>query len=95
MNIFMFFLYFLDQGYNANRNQWFNSNKMYRPAAPSWADRSSDSVESENLFNAGYRRIPFFTYTAVLPYGFIYELKSQAIEIPLDVSIQLQHNTVL
>lgn len=52
-------------------------------------DRSSNPFESANLFNSGYQRIPFFTYTAVLPFGFIFELKSQVIEIPLDVSIHL------
>ncbi|XP_025202762.1 uncharacterized protein LOC112599863 isoform X1 [Melanaphis sacchari] len=71
------------QGYNTNRNQWFNGYKTYGPTS-GWMDRSSNPFESINLFNSGYQRIPFFTYTAVLPFGFIYELKSQVIEIPLD-----------
>jgi len=54
-----------------------------------WLDTSSTAFESTNLFNTDYRRIPFFTYTAVLPFGFIFELKSQVIEIPLDVRILL------
>jgi len=77
----------LDQGYNTNRNQWFNGYKTYGPSF-GWTDRSSNPFESINLFNSGYQRIPFFTYTAVLPFGFIFELKSQVIEIPLDVCIQ-------
>ncbi|XP_026814215.1 uncharacterized protein LOC113554531 [Rhopalosiphum maidis] len=71
------------QAYNTNRNQWFNGYKTYGPPS-GWMDRSSNPFESINLFNAGYQRIPFFTYTAVLPFGFIFELKSQVIEIPLD-----------
>eukprot|EP00102_Acyrthosiphon_pisum_P022109 XP_016659319.1 PREDICTED: uncharacterized protein LOC100160930 isoform X2 [Acyrthosiphon pisum] len=71
------------QGYNTNRNQWFNGYKTYGPPS-GWMDRSSNPFESINLFNSGYQRIPFFTYTAVLPFGFIFELKSQVIEIPLD-----------
>ncbi|XP_022163104.1 uncharacterized protein LOC111028682 isoform X2 [Myzus persicae] len=71
------------QGYNTNRNQWFNGYKTYGPPL-GWMDRSSNPFESINLFNSGYQRIPFFTYTAVLPFGFIFELKSQVIEIPLD-----------
>uniref|UniRef100_A0A2S2NX58 Leukocyte elastase inhibitor C n=1 Tax=Schizaphis graminum TaxID=13262 RepID=A0A2S2NX58_SCHGA len=71
------------QAFNTNRNQWFNGYKTYGPPS-GWMDRSSNPFESINLFNAGYQRIPFFTYTAVLPFGFIFELKSQVIEIPLD-----------
>lgn len=84
---------FLDQGHNVYSNQWFNGYKTYPPHThPSgWMDRSSSPFETANLFNSGYHRIPFFTYTAVLPFGFIYELKSQVIEIPLDVSIHFKY----
>jgi len=79
---------FLDQGYNGNRNQWHNGHKNYG-SWPGLIDRSSeDQFETANSFNSGYRRIPFFTYTAVLPFGFIFELKSQVIEIPLDVCMK-------
>ncbi|KAL4120255.1 hypothetical protein QTP88_012983 [Uroleucon formosanum] len=71
------------QGYNANRNQWLNGYKTYGPPS-GWMDRSSNPFEAINLFNSAYQRIPYFTYTAVLPFGFIFELKSQVIEIPLD-----------
>ncbi|XP_025424368.1 uncharacterized protein LOC112693489 isoform X2 [Sipha flava] len=71
------------QGRNEHYNQWFNKYKTY-PYPSGWMDRSSNPFESTNLFNSGYQRIPFFTYTAVLPFAFIFELKSQVIEIPLD-----------
>lgn len=75
--------HFIDQRYSINR---FNGYKNYGPPT-GWIDRSSDPYEPVNLFNAGYQHIPSFTYTAVLPFGFIFELKSQVIEIPLDVRI--------
>ncbi len=31
--------------------------------------------------------VPIFTYSAILPYAYIEELKSKILEIPLDVSI--------
>ncbi|XP_050542502.1 uncharacterized protein LOC126906190 [Daktulosphaira vitifoliae] len=73
--------------YQGNKNQWFTGYKSFNPM-PNWGDRaySTNPFEITNLFNAEDQRLQFFTYTAVLPFGFIYDLKSQVIEIPLDDS---------
>ncbi|VVC33015.1 Serpin domain [Cinara cedri] len=75
---------YLEQYHGYNSNLFTGYRTEYGPPS-GWIDRSSDPFfESKNFFNAGYRRIPYFTYTAVLPFGFIFELKSRVIEIPLD-----------
>ncbi|XP_050431757.1 uncharacterized protein LOC126840205 isoform X2 [Adelges cooleyi] len=69
------------QGYNGRQNQWYSGFKSYVPS-PGWIQ--PNPFESSNLYNAGFQKIPFFTFTAMLPFGFIFELKSQVIELPLD-----------